>query len=90
MASGSVFVDLMESALVESGDILIPIGEGRFDQSHIQGEIGQVVSGELEGRRSPEDISVYVSLGINAQDLYAAHAVYQSAVDAGLGTEVRL
>ena len=79
MAAGSIFVDLIESAFNESGDILIPIGEGRFDRSHIRGEIGQVVAGEIAGRSSSDEVSIYVSLGITAQDLYAAHAVYLSA-----------
>ena len=82
MATGSIFVDLMESAMNESGDILIPIEEGRFDRGHIRGEIGRVVSGEVAGRRSPEEITLYVSLGITAQDLYAANAVYRSAIEA--------
>ena len=90
MANGSVFVDLMESAMNESGDILIPISEGRFESSHVCGEIGQVVAKELDGRRSSDEVTVYVSLGITAQDLYAAHAIYRAAQEAGLGTEVSL
>jgi ornithine cyclodeaminase/alanine dehydrogenase-like protein (mu-crystallin family) len=90
MAKGSVFVDLMESALNESGDILIPLEEGRFGRSHIRGEIGQLVSGAIEGRRAPEDVTIYVSLGITAQDLYAAHAIDVAAREAGIGTQVNL
>lgn len=90
MANGSVFVDLTVSAMNESGDILIPIEEGRFDRSHIRGEIGRVVSGDLDGRRSPGEITIYVSLGITAQDLYAAHAIYLAALEANIGTEVYL
>jgi ornithine cyclodeaminase len=90
MAKGSVFVDLMESAMNESGDILIPISEGRFESTHVRGEIGLVVAEELDGRQSSEEVTVYVSLGIMAQDLYAAHAVYRAALEAGLGTDVSL
>jgi ornithine cyclodeaminase len=85
-----VFVDLMESAMNESGDILIPISEGRFESSHVRGEIGHVVAKELDGRQSSDEVTVYVSLGITAQDLYAAHAIYRAAQEAGLGTEVSL
>ena len=63
IAAGSLFVDLMESALNEAGDILIPMQEGRFDSSHIRGEIGQVLSGDCEGRRSTEEITIYKSAG---------------------------
>ena len=90
MAMAVVFVDLLESAMNESGDILIPIEEGKYDRGHVRGEIGRVVAGELDGRQSSEDVTVYVSLGITAQDLYAAHAVYLAAQNAGIGTTVDL
>ena len=43
---------------------------------HIIAEIGQVLAGEIEGRRSPDEITVYKSLGHVVQDLASAWAVY--------------
>jgi len=77
IAAARVYTDLMESLLNEGGDVLIPIAEGRIDRAHVAGEIGQVLNGTLAGRTSDDEITVYKSLGITAQDLYAAHAVYQ-------------
>jgi ornithine cyclodeaminase len=90
VTKASVFVDLVESALNESGDILIPMNEGRFDRDHVRGEVGQVISGDADGRRSTDEITIYVSLGITAQDLYAAHAIYHAALENRVGTEVSL
>lgn len=85
-----VFVDLRESAMNEAGDLLIPIGEGAVDESHILGEIGQVVAGTVPGRTGDADITLYKSLGIAAQDLFAAARIYARALESGAGLEVDL
>jgi ornithine cyclodeaminase len=87
---GRIFVDLMESAKNEAGDLLIPAGEGAFDMEDIRGEIGEVIAGTLEGRTDGREITVYKSLGITAQDLYAAELVMRTALERGIGTTVRL
>ncbi len=85
-----VYVDLMESAMNEAGDLLIPIGEGSIDKAHILGEIGEVLAGGVPGRTDESDITLYKSLGIVAQDLFAAAHVYAKAVALGAGLEVDL
>ena len=85
-----VYVDLVESALNEAGDLLVPIGEGAIDESHIVGEIGQVLAGAAPGRTSDSDITLYKSLGIAAQDLFAAARIYARALESGAGVEVDL
>jgi ornithine cyclodeaminase/alanine dehydrogenase-like protein (mu-crystallin family) len=85
-----VYVDLMESAMNEAGDLLIPIGEGAIDKRHILGEIGQVLAGEIAGRTGESDITLYKSLGIVAQDLFAAAHIYARALEEGVGVEVDL
>ena len=74
----------------EAGDLLVPIGEGAIDRAHVLGEIGQVLSGELEGRTADTDITLYKSLGIVAQDLFAAAHIYARALEGGAGVEVDL
>lgn len=85
-----VYVDLMESALNEAGDLLVPIREGDVDESHILGEIGQVVARSLPGRTGDSDITLYKSLGIAAQDLFVGARIYARALEAGAGVEVDL
>lgn len=81
IANARVYVDLMESALNEAGDVIIPIGEGLIGESHIVGEIGQLLAGGIPGRRSNDEITVYKSLGIVAQDLFAADYVLRAVTD---------
>lgn len=83
IASARVFTDRMESLFNEGGDVLIPLAEGRIERSHVVGEIGRVINGEVAGRTSDHEITVYKSHGITAQDLFAAHAVYTAAISRG-------
>ena len=84
------YVDCRESALHEAGDFLIPRNEGAIGEDHIVGEIGDVVLGRAEGRRSPEEITVFKSLGIAIEDLASAHHIYRKAVatDRGLRADL--
>jgi ornithine cyclodeaminase len=85
-----VYVDRMESAKNEAGDLLIPIAEGAIGEAHILGEIGQVLAGTVPGRTGASDITLYKSLGIVAQDLFAAAHIYARALADGAGVEVDL
>jgi len=71
-----LYVDSIDSAFSEAGDILIPLAEGAITRSHVVGEIGALLLGRIDGRRDAREITVYKSLGLVAQDLIAAHAVY--------------
>ncbi len=77
-----VYVDSLQAALIEAGDILIPISEGVLKSSDVVGEIGSVLLGELVGRINDEEVTVYKSVGLVAQDLAAASVVY-SRVQSG-------
>lgn len=85
-----VFVDSRESALAEAGDLLIPMAEGRITSDHIAGCLGDLVAGRIEGRRRPEDITLFKSLGLAVEDLAAAHAVWRQAEANGAGQVVNL
>jgi ornithine cyclodeaminase/alanine dehydrogenase-like protein (mu-crystallin family) len=76
---GRLYVDSLKSVLTEAGDILILIEERAIDGSHIVGEIGALLTGRITGRTTAEQITVYKSVGVVAQDLAAAHAIYLSA-----------
>ena len=83
VAGAAVFVDSRAGAMQEAGDLLIPMGEGRFAESGIRGELGEVLAGTAEGRRDAAERTVFKSLGHVAQDLYAAEAVYRRCSAAG-------
>jgi len=78
-----LIVDRRESTLNESGDFLIPRAEGAIGDDHIAGELGDVLLGQLAGRRTADEVTLYKSLGIAIQDLAAAHHIYTQAVATG-------
>jgi ornithine cyclodeaminase/alanine dehydrogenase-like protein (mu-crystallin family) len=53
-------------------------------------ELGEVLAGTREGRTSPEQITVYKSMGHAVEDAAAAGLVYRRARAQGIGTEVEL
>ncbi len=71
------FVDSREGVLQQGAEFLRAKTAGLIDDRHIAGEIGNVLSGKVAGRRSPDEITVYKSLGHVVQDLASAWALYQ-------------
>ncbi len=84
----SLYIDRLESALNEGGDFLIPKREGAIGDDHIRGEIGDILLGKVTGRTSPEEITLFKSLGLAVEDLQSAHFIVEQARAEGLGTEV--
>jgi ornithine cyclodeaminase len=90
VARARLFVDCRESALHEAGDFLLARAEGAIGDDHIRGEVGEVLVGKLPGRQSPEEITLFESLGVAVEDLVAAHDILARARGQGVGTEVEL
>jgi ornithine cyclodeaminase len=90
VARGRLFVDSRAAALVESGDVAMGIAEGHFRASHIAGELGEVLAGTVEGRRSPSEVTIFKSLGLAVEDVVAAEMVYRRAIEHDVGEEIEL
>jgi ornithine cyclodeaminase len=86
VARSRLFVDSRQAALVESGDVVQGVKEGRFDASHVAGEIGEVVLLRVQGRTSPDEITIFKSLGMAVEDVASAHLVLQRAEATEMGT----
>ena len=80
-----LYTDCRESCVMEAGDFIIPRNEGAFDDAHLVGEVGEVFLGRIPGRRSPDEITFYESLGVAVEDLAAAHAIHRRARESGAG-----
>jgi ornithine cyclodeaminase len=70
-------VDSREGVLAQGGEFLRAKAAGLVGDEHIAGEIGQVLAGNVVGRRTAEEITVYKSLGHVVQDLACAWALYE-------------
>ncbi len=68
--------DSREGVLAQGAEFLRAKAAGLIGDDHIVGEIGQVLARDIVGRRSPEEITVYKSLGHIVQDLSTAWMLY--------------
>ena len=83
-------VDYRPAAMAAAGELLNAIADGSVTEEHIAGEIGEVAQGSVQGRTSDAEITIYKSLGVAAQDLAAAHAIWTAAEAENAGSEVDL
>lgn len=88
LAASSLFVDRRESTLNESGDYLFAMRDGAIGPDHIRAEIGEVLTGARPGRTSPDEITLFKSLGLAIEDLAAAEYTYRQAQASNSGTWV--
>jgi len=72
LSRARIFVEQREAASKESGDV---IAAGRIDA-----EIGEVILGAAAGRRSPDEVTLFKSVGVAVEDVVAADLVYRAAV----------
>ena len=80
------FIDFRPSTMDQAGELLHAIAAGRVTEDHIVGEIGAVLAGDYIGRTNTEEITLYKSLGVAAQDIVTARQIVRSAEQKGLGT----
>ncbi len=94
VADALVFVESRHAALAPfpagSNDLTIPIREGVIGPEHIRAELGELVANTRPGRSSPEQITLYKSVGVAVQDAAAAALVIRAAQVQGVGQEVQV
>jgi ornithine cyclodeaminase/alanine dehydrogenase-like protein (mu-crystallin family) len=88
MAASALFVDRRESTLNEAGDYLFAMREGAIGPEHIRAELGEVLTGVKPGRSSPEEITLFKSLGLAVEDLASANYLYRKAKELNAGAWV--
>lgn len=82
MRRARVYIDQRAAAAVEAGDILMWMEEDRADWGDIVGEIGHVAAGKMTARTNPDQITVFKSVGLSVQDIFAGRVVYRAAIEA--------
>lgn len=85
-----VYVDKTEAALRDGGDLVIPMNAGEWSADQVVGEVGQILLGNLEGRKTAQEITMFETVGIAVEDLAAAYLIYEKAKEEGIGVEVQL
>ena len=83
-------MDKTEAALRDGGDLVIPMNAGEWSADKVVGEVGEILLGKLEGRKTAEEITMFETVGIAVEDLASAYLIYQKAKEQGIGLEVEL
>jgi len=83
--AAKIFFDSQEAVLAEAGDFIIPLANGTLTLAKFTGEIGQALLNNLPGRETPEEITLFKTVGIAVLDIVTAHQIYQSALQQDIG-----
>ena len=75
VARARFFADHRDGVLAQGAEFLRAKELGLVDDSHVLGEIGEVMADTLPGRTSERDVTIYKSLGSIVQDLAAARHI---------------
>jgi ornithine cyclodeaminase len=88
VAAAALFADARESMVNEGGDYLFAVREAGIGPDHIRAELGEVLVGSGEGRQADDELTVFKSLGLAAEDLAAAEHVFARAQATRAGVTV--
>jgi alanine dehydrogenase len=82
--------DLRERVTQDAGSFIAAMDAGVVDEDDVYAELGDVVAGNVNGRSSPEEVTVFDSGGTGIETVAAAYLLYERALahDDDLGTEI--
>jgi ornithine cyclodeaminase len=80
VAAAELFTDAEESLRAEAGEV-------QSGPVELRGELGDVLTGRSPGRSSAAAITIFRSLGLATEDMFAAEYAVRRAVDLGLGVD---
>lgn len=79
VAKSRYFADYRPGVLAQAAELAIARDAGLVDDTHVVGEIGEVLAGRVPGREDDSQITIYKSLGHVAQDLAATAYLHARA-----------
>ena len=82
-----VTIDSREELGLEAGNLLQAMETGVILPEAVR-ELGQIIAGQVPGRTSPKEITLFASQGIALEDMAVARIVYDRAIEQGVGREV--
>ena len=87
--ASKIVVDSLSQCRV-IGELQHALAQGLIQESDVHAEIGEILLGKKIGRESTEEITLFDTTGLSAQDIAASHIVYTLAKEKGLGQRVKL
>jgi len=84
-----IAADSREQSKLEAGDLIRFFGDDDLRWSTV-GELAGIVAGQVPGRTSPDQITLFRSNGIATEDIVVAGRIYELARERGLGKQVAM
>ncbi|MEY4716916.1 ornithine cyclodeaminase family protein [Lacticaseibacillus paracasei] len=85
-----VIFDTMDGVLAEAGDMISPLKNGLVSKDQYSGELGQLINGDIKGRDSHDQITLFKAVGTAVLDVVVAEKILQAAAKADKGTTIDL
>lgn len=86
-ASRVIAVESVEQCRIESGELVTSAEKGKIFWDQII-ELGDIVSGRINGRYNENDITLFKSVGIAIEDICIARYLYDKALETNIGKEI--
>lgn len=84
----TVIFDTVDGVMQEAGDFIQPIKSGYLSEEHYAGELGEMILGNISGRKSEEEITIFKTVGSAVLDVFVANEIVEKAKNKGLGQEI--
>jgi alanine dehydrogenase len=75
---------------IHSGEVNVPISEGKLKPEEIYAQIGEIVAGKVHGRTGKDEITIFDSTGLAIQDVASGRIVYETALKSSKGLRLKL
>lgn len=75
-----IYFDTMDGVLAEAGDIIQPMNKNLLKNDNINGELGQLINGNISGRKNEDDITIFKTVGTAALDAIVADRIVKRAL----------
>jgi len=82
-----VTIDDRAQGRVEAGDLIAAVEQGALSWDRVV-ELGQIVAGTRKGRRAPDDVTLFESLGVAIEDVAVARRVVDKALRLDVGEDL--
>lgn len=90
IARAVVVVDQREAAIKEAGDLTIPLRNGSIDDSHFSRELGALLAGNVAGRTTADQVTVFKSVGNAIQDVAVGRFALDEANRRKMGQHISI
>lgn len=88
--NGTIFTDWTEAVLRDAGNIILAKDNDGIDKTMELCEVGEVINNRTTGRKKEDEITIFESVGISAEDISAANIIYKYAKEHNIGTYVEI